>query len=90
MSISRLLAVATLAVALSGCGPLIEFAASSAGLPSPAKRVADKAPPDLLVADDGTTCRVPEARYRRIARGDHITCVWTGSPAFRKISTPRY
>ena len=74
---ARWLVIVT-ALATGGCGALVETAANSAGLQSPAKAVADKAPPDLLIAWDGTTCRVPEARFENIQIGQRVTCVWTG------------
>jgi hypothetical protein len=73
------LGIAIVAVGLSGCF-LVETAANSAGIPSPAKVVADKAPPDMLIATDGTTCMVPRSRYDRVRIGQSITCVWTGTP----------
>jgi hypothetical protein len=90
MSSLRLLSAIALVLGVSGCGPLTEFVANSAGLPSPAKRVVDKAPPDVLVADDGSTCHVPPARFERIEPGDHVTCVWSGSRSFRTIPRPRH
>ena len=80
MKIARLLITAVLAAGLAGCG-LIEFAANSAGLGSPSKRVEAKASPNTLFASDGTRCQVPEARFEQIEVGDHITCVWSGGPS---------
>ena len=80
MKIARLLITAALAAGLAGCG-LIEFAANTAGLSSPSKRVEAKASPNTLVASDGTSCQVPEARFDQIEVGDWITCVWSGGPS---------
>lgn len=77
MKARTLLVLAALTVA-SGCAALVETAANSAGVQSPSKAVADKEPPDILVAWDGTTCRVPEVRFEHIRIGQRITCVWTG------------
>lgn len=77
MKIARLLIAAALAAGLAGCW-LIELGANSAGLGSPSKMVQAKDPPDTLVASDGTSCRVPEARFKEIEVGDYITCVWSG------------
>ena len=81
MKIARLVISAALAAGLAGCGPLIEFGANSAGLGSPSKPVHAKDPPDTLIASDGTSCRVPQARFEQIEVGDHITCVWSGGPS---------
>ncbi len=41
------------------------------------KRVAAKQPPNVLIADDGTMCVVPESRYKRTRVGDVAYCTWT-------------
>lgn len=68
--------IAVLALSLSGCS-ILEMVANDAGLSSPSKRVADKAPPNVLVAQDGTTCKVPTSRFDRVRIGQSITCVWS-------------
>ena len=40
------------------------------------KRVAGKQDPNLLLAEDGTSCAVTANRYRDVAVGDHVVCVW--------------
>jgi hypothetical protein len=40
------------------------------------KRVADKRPINLLVADDLTVCRVPRERYDATRIGEVVWCVW--------------
>lgn len=83
MNTRQLVAIALLSTPLLGCAAFVEFAANSAGLPSPAKRVGAKSPPDLLIADDGSECRVPESRFRQIDVGDHITCLWSATAVRR-------
>lgn len=90
MNTRRMIGAAALALGLSGCGFLVETAANNAGIPSPAKAVAEKAPPNLLIAHDGTTCRVPEARFDHIVIGQSVTCVWTGHARLGAEVHPRY
>lgn len=73
----RALPVLLFALALPGCGHWLEMVGNSAGLDSPAKLVDTKVPPDLLVASDGSECRVPRSRFDHIQAGDVVTCVWT-------------
>ena len=40
------------------------------------KRVAAKEEPNLLLAHDGTSCPVTAERYRDVAVGEHVVCVW--------------
>lgn len=80
MKTRRILGIAALAFGLSGC-IVIEMIATDAGIPSPSKVVAEKAPPDILVASDGTTCKVPEVRFDHVRIGQSITCVWTAHSA---------
>jgi hypothetical protein len=40
------------------------------------KRVITKQEPDLLIAEDATSCRVSEARYREVEVGDEELCGW--------------
>jgi hypothetical protein len=40
------------------------------------KRVVTKQEPDLLLAEDATSCRVSEARYREVEVGDEELCGW--------------
>lgn len=87
----RMLFVALLALGALGCGHLVETAAHVADIPSPAKRVASKAEPDLLIAHDGSSCKVPPARFSYIEVGQSITCVWmdrTGPGAVGRNSLP--
>lgn len=77
MKIRRMAGVAALALGLSGCGLLIETAANSAEIPSPAKTVVEKVAPNLLIARDGMSCKVPEVRFDRVSIGQRITCVWS-------------
>lgn len=87
MKIARLLIAAALAAGLAGCW-LVELGANSAGLGSPSKRVQAKDPPVTLFASDGTSCRVPEARFREIEVGDYITCVWGGGRSSSRALPP--
>jgi hypothetical protein len=80
MKILRGLAPFALLAGLSGCGLFVETAANSIGIPSPSKVVTEKVPPDVLIAFDGMTCKVPEERFGHIEVGQSITCVWMGTP----------
>ena len=45
------------------------------------KTVLTKQPPETLVADDGTVCRVAPDRYKDTAPGARIVCEWQlGAP----------
>lgn len=61
----------------AGCGPAMNFAGESLGLPVASKRVAMKNPPQELVATDGTTCIVNEDRFDRTEIGDLVACAWS-------------
>lgn len=40
------------------------------------KRVVTKQEPDLLLAEDGTSCRVSQERYREVEVGTDQLCGW--------------
>ena len=40
------------------------------------KRVAAKQDPNVLLAEDGTSCPVTADRYRDVSVGDHVVCMW--------------
>jgi hypothetical protein len=40
------------------------------------KKVVAKDPPEMLLADDGTICRVSPDRYRGTAVGTAVRCNW--------------
>ena len=45
------------------------------------KRVMTKQPPETLVAEDGTVCRVSPDRYKDTAAGARVECDWQlGTP----------
>ncbi len=82
MKIRGMLVAATLTLGLSGCNTLIEAAVGAVGLPSPSKTVVAKASSNVLLARDGSTCKVPEPRYEIVRVGDSVTCVWTDASIF--------
>jgi hypothetical protein len=59
-------------------GPLVPDTASSArsrgGLHR--KLVSAKEAPSTLVADDRTQCEVSEKKFRKLAVGDRVRCLW--------------
>jgi hypothetical protein len=87
MEFRRALALPALVLTLSGCW-FVETAANSTGMGTPAKVVAAKTPPDLLIARDGTTCRVPERRFDQIRVGQTVTCVWSSRDVLHRVSVP--
>jgi hypothetical protein len=87
MRITALVSILLVAPGLTACSPFLEVAANSAGLPSPTRLVEGKIPPDLLVARDGSRCRVPRARFEKIQPGQHVTCVWTREGASSHVIT---
>ena len=43
------------------------------------KAVVGKQPPNLLIAQDGSQCTVPQEKYAQVALGRPMVCIW-GDP----------
>lgn len=95
-----------LVIGLAGCGYAIETVANvfvernvpedamaaghGPGTGSPVKTVAEKRPPKTLVARDGSTCQVPEARFGHVRIGQQVTCVWVSRTFQVIVIGPHY
>jgi hypothetical protein len=73
--------IACVAVSVAGCGLLAQVAGSSVGVPLEHKIIFAKSEPNVLIAEDSSTCTVTSAQWEKAEVGRRHLCAWTGGRA---------
>lgn len=68
---------ACVAVSFTGCGLLAQAVGESVGIPLESKIIFAKSEPNVLIADDSSTCTVTTAQWEDAEVGRRHLCAWS-------------
>jgi hypothetical protein len=71
--------LACLAVSFSGCGFVAQMAGESVGIPLERKIIFAKSEPNVLIAEDSSTCTVTKGQWEKAEVGRRHLCAWSAA-----------
>lgn len=69
--------IACLAVSFTGCGFVAQVAGESVGIPLERKIIFAKSEPNVLIAEDSSTCTVTKGQWAKAEVGRRHLCAWS-------------
>jgi hypothetical protein len=71
--------VACLALSFTGCGFAAQMAGQSVGIPLERKIIFAKSEPNVLIAEDSSTCTVTKGQWEKAKVGRRHLCAWSAA-----------